>query len=421
MSNRCVLGSLVVCGLLVQCARADWTQFRGSKGQGHAEARDLPERWSEKENVAWKVKVLGKGWSSPVIHAGQIWMTTAYRRGRSLRALCFDEATGEIVHNVELFSPSKPERVHVSNSHASPSPVIEDDRAYFHFGTMGTACVSTRTAEVLWRQEMTVDHLTGPGSSPVLFEGRLFLQCDGLDEQFMAALDNQTGRVQWKTARSGPSRERMMRRGFATPLVINSGGRIQLISPAADHVHSYDPVSGKELWRACYKGFSTVPRPVFGNEMVYVCTGFHKPELLAIRVDGTDDVTDSHVVWRVKRQVPLVPSPILVGDNLYMVSDNGVATCLNAHTGEMRFQTRLGGKFSASPVFTDGRIYFASENGNVSVIEVGDTAHILAVNRLNGVIMASPAVSGQALYVRTDRHLYRIEKPPASAASLEGA
>ncbi|MEX0701975.1 MAG: PQQ-binding-like beta-propeller repeat protein [Planctomycetales bacterium] len=392
--------------------RADWPQFRGPDGQGHAAAKALPLEWSETENVAWKTAVPGQGWSSPVIAGGRIWLTTALDDGKSLRAVCVDAGDGKILHDVEVFTPEKPTPLHAKNSYASPTPVLDRGRVFVHFGAMGTAALDAATAEVLWKnEELVIDHETGPGVSPVLFENLLIVPFDGTDVQYVAALDARTGRVVWRRDRSAPMREEpSMHRAFATPLVVEAAGKRQLVSPAADQVHAYDPATGEELWHVRYVGYSNVPRPVFGNGLVYVCTGFGKPQLWAIRPDGTGNVTDSHVAWKFTGQAPAKPSPVLVGNRLYLVHDQGTATCLNAETGETVWQKRLGGNYSASPLFADGRIYFSNEEGTTTVLAHADEPQVLATNSLADGFMASPAVADGALFLRTMTGLYRIEE-----------
>jgi outer membrane protein assembly factor BamB len=382
----------------------DWTEFRGPTGQGHSRERGLPVTWSETENVGWKVPIPGKGWSSPAILGSQIWLTTALDEGRSLRAICLDRETGRIVHNVEVFQLPDPGPVHQKNSHASPTPLLEGDRVYLHFGSHGTACI-TRSGQIVWKtQELKYYHRHGPGGSPVLLGDLLILSCDGYDIQFVVALDKRTGRIRWKSPRKGYQ-------AYTTPLTVQVQGKDQVISPGAHRAVSYDPLSGREIWWIRYgAGYSNVPRPVYGHGLVFICSGFEQAALFAVRPDGQGDVTDTHVAWSLKRSVPLTPSPLLVGDELYLVSDNGIASCLDAKTGKVHWQQRLGGNYSASPIYADGRIYFLSEDGESVVIEPSREFKKLATNRLDGHTLASMAVSGRAIFVRSATHVYRLEK-----------
>jgi outer membrane protein assembly factor BamB len=405
--------SLLVLGLLSRAGEApEWPQFRGPDGQGHSSAQGLPLRWSETENVRWKVPIAGRGWSSPVVVGGQVWLTMARDGGRSLRAVGLDAATGRLLHDVEVFHVATPIHVNPKNSHATPTPVLEPGRLYVHFGTLGTACVATDTGQIVWtNRELQLDHKEGPGSSPILYGDRLILTCDGMDVQLLAALDKATGRVLWKAPRSGIRHDDPDRRkAYTTPLVIEVAGRPQLVSVGADRASAYDPETGKEIWWVDYDGYSNVPRPVFGRGLVFLCTGFPRPEVWAVRPDGRGEVTQSHVVWRQARQAPAIPSPLLVEDTLYVVSDQGVMTARSAETGRELWSGRLGGAVSASPVYADGRIYVCEEGGRTSVLRPGLRFELLARNSLDGRMQASPAVAGRALFLRTDRHLYRIEE-----------
>ena len=393
----------------VALAKEDWPAFRGPGGQGHSAERGLPLDWSESKNVAWKTPVAGLGWSSPVVAGGRVWLTTATeQRGISLRALAFDVASGREVINVEVFHiPSSRREINPKNSWASPTPVIEGDRVYVHFGADGTAALSN-TGVILWKARFDYQSQHGAGGSPIVHGDLLILNCDGSDVAFVIALDKNTGKVKWKTNRGFPADQ-----AYTTPLVIRVAERDQLISVGAFRTRAYDPLTGKEIWRVRYdEGFSNVPRPVFAHGLVYVATGFQQPSLLAVRPNGTGDVTKTHVAWELKRGAPLTPSPLAVGDELYIVNDGGIATCLDARTGNLIWQQRLGGTYSASPVFADGRIYFLAEQGVTTVIAPGKEFRRLAINTLDGGLLASMAVSGGSLFLRTDSHLYRILETP---------
>ncbi|HEY1599118.1 MAG TPA: PQQ-binding-like beta-propeller repeat protein [Pirellulales bacterium] len=401
-------------------AGESWPQFRGPDGQGHADAVGLPVTWSDDENVTWKTAIAGRGWSSPVVDGDRIWLTTALDDGRSLHALCIDRASGRIVHDEHVFNIDEPAKINAKNSYASPTPVIEGDRVWVHFGTYGTACLDSRSGKILWtNNELKLDHKEGPGSSPILVGNLLVVNCDGMDVQYVVALDKRTGSIVWKAERSGrKNADPDLRKAYSTPLAIDVAGRKQIVSVGADRASAYDAATGAELWYVDFEGFSNVPRPLFAGGLVILDTGYMKPQLWAIRPDGAGDVTESHIVWRVKNQVPANPSPVVVDQNLYMVSDQGVLTCLEVQTGKERFKSRLGGNFSASPISAAGNVYFFSEEGETTVTEASAELKEVARNRLPGRIMASPAVAGRAIYLRTDTHLYRIEQ---SAADVSGA
>jgi outer membrane protein assembly factor BamB len=391
--------------LLAHLSQAEeWPEFRGPTGQGHSTATGLPLRWSESQNIVWKTAVPGLGWSSPSIVGRQIWITTAMDEGKSLRAVCLDEPTGKIVHNVEVFKLDDPGSIHSKNSHASPTPIIEGDRVYLHFGAHGTACISTE-GKLLWRtNELKYNHRHGPGGSPALYRDLLIISCDGTDVAFVVALDKQTGKIRWKQDRDGPM-------AYTTPLVIQVNGDDQVISPGGDQVIAYKPPTGEEIWRSRYPGgYSLIPRPVYGHGLVFICTGYNTPQVHAIRPDSTGDVTKTHVAWTLQRGAPHSPSPLLVGDNLYLVSDRGIATCLDARTGKQHWQERVDGNYSASPLYADNRIYLLNEDGLSTVLLPGVNFKVLATNQIEGRTLASLGVHGKALFLRSATHMYRIEE-----------
>jgi outer membrane protein assembly factor BamB len=383
----------------------DWPQFRGPTGQGVSEERGLPLTWSESKNVRWKTPIPGRGWSSPVIQGDRIWLTTATEEGRSLRAIAINVNTGAIEKDVEVFHLKSPKLMNGKNSFASPTPVIEGDRIYLHFGAYGTACI-TQSGEIVWKTKLEYDNgQHGPGGSPIIYDDLLIVSCDGLELQFVVALDKATGKVRWKKTREGYQ-------AYTTPLVLKLPESDQVISPGAFQAIAYEPRTGKEIWRVKYaEGFSNVPRPVYGHGLVFICTGFQEPSLLAVRPDGKGDVTKSKIVWRVDRAIPRTPSPLLVGNELYIVTDNGIATCIDAKTGEELWRARVGGNHSASPIYADGKIYFLSEEGESVVIAPGRQLKHLATNQLDGSTLASMAVSHGSLFIRSATHLYRISNP----------
>ncbi len=432
----------MVAGLVAWSAAAPeaaevWPQWRGPEGQGHASlAHDLPVTWSETEHVAWKTPLPGRGWSSPVLDATHAWMTTAIESEATeadkaqrlagaknpqplqvsgpvtMRALCVDRETGRLVHDIELFTAREPQPIHSLNSYASPSPVLAGGRLFCHFGDYGTACVDTASARVVWvSQDLRLNHENGPGSTPVVWGDLLIVHCDGSDVQYIVALDQATGRIVWKTPRSGALNDNPdLKKAYGTPLIISLDGREVLLSPAADWVYGYDPATGRELWRVNYGvlGFSVVPRPVMAEGLAFLSTSFMKPEMLAVRLGS--DGSQPEIVWRQSKGAPTMSSPLVVGEELYVVSDKGIMTCLDIHSGEVHWTSRLGGNFSSSPLFADGRIYVGNRDGATFVIKPGKTYDLLATNQLDGRIFATPAAVDRALYLRTDTALYRLEK-----------
>jgi len=406
-----------------ELSSSDWPQFRGPTGQGVASSNAAPIRWSESENIAWKTPIPGKGWSSPVVQGNRIWMTTATEEGLSLRAICVDRQSGKLLKDIEVFKLPEPLSINAKNSHASPTPVLEGGRVYVHFGSMGTACLNSQSGEILWtNRDQQVEHKEGPGSSPILYKDLLIFHCDGMDKQYIVALNKQTGKEVWKTARSGVPHPRLeQRKAYCTPLVIEVDGQKQLISPAADRVFAYDPATGREIWKVEYKGFSNVPRPLFNDGQLIICTGFMKPEMWAIRPQAItndselQDLSASNVNWKVTSQIPANPSPIWIDGRVYLVSDQGVASCLDAKTGKTIWKERMGGNFSSSLVQIGNRIYFSNETGTTTVIEAGEKFNQLAVNEIDGQIMASLAVLHDGIFLRSDTHLYKIQDGATAA------
>jgi outer membrane protein assembly factor BamB len=385
-----------------------WPEFRGPTGQGHSAERGLPLDWSESRNVIWKRPVPGLGWSTPVIADGRVWLTTGVRdrAGASLRVLAFDAMTGNEVVNVEAFRIRDADLTNAKNSHASPTPIVDGDRVYVHFGAEGTAAVTT-SGQVVWKARFPYVTQHGNGGSPILYEDLLIFSCDGWDAAFVVALDKHSGKVRWKTQRRSPSDQ-----AYTTPLIIRVGDQDQVVSVGAFRAAAYDPRSGKEIWRVAYAdGFSNVPRPVYGHGLVYIATGFQQPSLLAVRAGGSGDVTKTHIAWTLRRGAPLTPSPLLVGDDIYVVNDIGIVSALDAKTGTPHWVQRIGGNHSASPIFADGRIYFLSEEGVATVIAPGPEFRVLARNQLDATTLASMAVSDASIFIRSDSHLYRLGTP----------
>ncbi len=408
---------LTVCAcalLMMTTVRADdWPQFRGPTAQGHATATGLPTEFGPSQNVVWKRAIPGSGWSSPVLHQGKLYLTTAVPAGSggnmSLRAFCLDAKTGKPVWDTELFTQDgrTSPRPHRKNSHASPTPLIHDDKLYVHFGHQGTACL-TLDGKVVWRQQIKYPPVHGNGGSPVVVDDVLFFSCDAARNPFVIALDVKTGKERWRTPRDTEVRRKF---SFSTPLVIEVEGRKQIVSPGSGAVVAYDPKSGKPIWKARYgEGYSVVPRPVYAHGLVFVSSGFDRPVLLAIKPTGKGDVTDTHVAWQMTKGAPHTPSMLVVGDELYCFADRGMATCVDAKTGEEHWQERIGGAYSASPVFADGRIYITNEQGKTVVLKPGKSFEVLAENDLKQKTLATLAVGDGAIFLRTESHLYCFAK-----------
>jgi outer membrane protein assembly factor BamB len=403
-------------GLLAQgpLRGEDWPEFRGPTGQGLAAGAALPVHWGPDTHVVWKQRIPGSGWSSPVVAGNRIYLTTSVPvpdsadGDQSLRALCLDARTGTTRWEREVFrlSGARAPRIHGKNSHASPTPLIHGGRLYVHFGHEGTACLDL-DGKILWRNNrVKYEPVHGNGGSPVLVDDALVFSTDGAADPAVVALDRKNGQLRWKTDRSVDFYKKF---SFSTPLVITVNGTRQIISVGSGMFGAYDPRTGREIWKVEHDGYSVVPRPVFGQGLIFVSTGYDSPRLLAIRPDGKGDVTKTHVAWSTRKGAPHNPSPLLVGTELYLISDQGVASCLDARTGRVHWQQRVGGSYSASPIYAAGRIYLQSEDGTGIVLRAGKEFKQLAKNTLRERSLASCAAANGALFIRTAGHLYRIE------------
>lgn len=392
----------------------NWPDFRGPHGDGYSDAKGLPTEWSETKNVRWKTALPEVGWSSPIIWDKQVWLTCATDDGREQSALCLDRTTGKLLQKLLLFRNERPQEFpRGNNTYASPSPVIERDRVYLHFGTFGTACIDTKRFTTLWtRRDLNCIHGQGPGSSPFLYENQLILTFDGMDVQYLVALDTKTGKTLWKTERNTvfTSTDGDLKKAFSTPYLLKRGGSSELVSVGARAFCGYAPRTGKELWRIPHPGFSNASRPVAGKGMLFLNTGFNRPELWAVRLPSAGGPTDADVIWRYTKGVPNLSSPILIDGLLYFVADSEVLTCLEAETGKEVYKERIGGRFYASPVYAEGLLYLFGENGKARVIKPGRTLVTVAQSELATGPHASPAVCGRSIFVRTSSHLYCLER-----------
>jgi outer membrane protein assembly factor BamB len=390
-----------------------WPAFRGPTGDGHAPAgANPPITWSETENVRWKAAVPGKGWSSPVVLDGRIWMTSATEDGKQLSAVALDRNTGSIIHNVVVFHESNPAFCHPFNSYASCTPALETDRAYVHFGTYGTACLDAKTGKTLWeRRDLNCNHHRGPASSPILYNDLLILTFDGYDVQYLAALDKNTGKTVWKRERNikYSTADGDMKKAYSTPGLFEIAGKPMLVSPSAEATTAHDPKTGDEFWRIHHGGMNGSARPLFAHGLLYLTSG-HNQNLLAVKPEGTGTLGKDHIAWKQVREVPTRPSLILSGELLLMCDDKGVASCCDAKSGKQYWKERLSGEFSASPVLAGGRVYFCGQDGRTHVLLADKQYKVESVNKLDGTFMASPAVVGNDIIVRTKTHVYCIGK-----------
>lgn len=414
-----VLAPLAFPAFALQSEPADWPDYRGPRHDGQGGDAALPLRWSEEEGLAWKTELAGRAWSSPVVADGLVWLTNADEEGHELSVVCVALDTGAVVHEQLLFEVEEPQFRHEFNSYASPSPFVDEERIYLSFGSPGTACVDRASKEVVWaRTDLECDHFRGAGSSPIVVDDLLILTMDGADVQYVIALDKHSGETRWRRERSTdfadldqdgrPTGGGDYRKSYATPIVIEVEGRRQLISPGAKAAFAYDPATGEELWTVRYGEHSSASRTLYGHGLVFLNTGYSQPKLLAIDPTGSGDVTETHVRWRLSRAVPKKPSPVLVGENLYLVSDSGIASCVRARTGEQVWQGRIEGQYSASLIHAGGHVYAFSQGGRAVVFAPGDALEVVAENELDAGCLASPAVVEGGLVVRTTTHLLRI-------------
>lgn len=401
------LPALVFSGVLSMRAE-NWPEFRGPTGQGHASAAGLPLEWSSSNNVAWKVSIPGEGWASPVLVDGRLYLTCAVRGDKlSLHALALDASDGKILWDEAVFAPENVAGIHQKNGHASPTPLVEGDRLYVHFGPNGTAALDL-SGKVLWRNtDFHYPPVHGSGGSPVLVDDKLIFNCDAEKDPFVVALNKKDGTVAWKVNRESDAKKKF---SFCTPLLIEVDGHRELISAGSNVVIGYDPSNGEEIWRVRYDGYSVVPRPVFGLGLIFMSTGFDHPKVLAIRAGGKGDVTDTHVAWTATKGAPNTPSLLLSGEELYMVADSGIVSCLDARSGEVQWQERIGGNCSASPVDAGDRLYVQNEEGVGVVLAKGREFKKLASNPLNERTLASYAIGDGAIFIRSASHLFRIQQ-----------
>lgn len=413
---------------------SNWNQFRGPHADGSTTATDLPITFGEDSaNIAWKVPLKGRAWSSPVVWGEHIWLTNApeiqnppglsnqqaigeskpLEKPIRLSALCLHAKTGKIIHDLTVFEVNRPQFTHLTNSYASPTPWIEDGRIYVHFGAYGTACLNTKTGKKIWEQKgLECHHWRGAGSSPVVHGDQIFLSFDGYDKQFVACLNKNTGKIEWQREREidygTDNGDR--KKAYSTPRIITANGKTLLVSPFAMATIAYDITNGDAVWTVYHGGMNAAARPLYGNGLVYINAGDGKDALIAVDPTGTGDVSKTHVKWRAGKLTPKRPSQLLIGNRYYMVADDGVASCLNALTGEVIWKARIGGKYWASPLYADGHIYAFDQEGKIIVFKAADTYKLVATNELGDGFNASAAVFENSLILRSMSAIYRVDR-----------
>lgn len=408
-----LVAGLTATPLFTTASSLDWPEFRGPTGQGLSTATNVPIHWSTTSNVVWKTALPGEGWSSPVLSNGRLYLTAALESPvHALHVMCVDAQTGKMVWDREAIQPDEKaaKEMHAKNSLASPTCLVRDGRIYAHFGHMGTVALDLE-GKILWRQtSLSYAPNHGNGGTLVWVDGLLVYSADGKADPFIAALEADTGKVRWKVPRKSDAGNKF---SFSTPLVIEVDGAKQVISAGSGMVGGFDPKDGREIWRVRYgQGYSVVPRPVYAQGLLILSSGFDQPVMYAIKPAGArGDVTDTHVAWTLTKNGPTTPSPLAVGNDLYIISDGGTASCIDIPSGKVLWTQRIGGATSASPVHAEGRIYFQNERGLGSVIKAGRTYELLAQNNLEDQSLASYAVSDNTLYIRTKTALWKIGQP----------
>ena len=412
----CILLLITVASCVVIEANEQWSQFRGHYGNGIIKSTSAPISWSENTNIDWKTPIHDRGWSSPVIWNDQIWMTTATKDGNKMYAICVNKLSGKIEHDIHVFDVKSPQAITNENTYASPTPVVEEGRVYVHFGTYGTACISTKDGQILWkRRDLNCDHEigAGPASSPFIYNNFLIFNVDGRDVQYVIALNKETGETAWKTNRSVDFSDVQVnqRKAYGTPFIIPRGNTNQMVSIGAKGVYSYDPENGKELWKAEHRGWSIAPRPVYGEGLVFTMIDRDRPEMWAIKPNGSGNITETHIEWKETKRMPPRASPIIIKGLLFVVDRNGYISCIEAKTGKSIWQKRMKGRFSASPILANNLIYFFNEDTVCTIIKPTRELEIVAENKLSDdKLMATPAFDENSIYIRTEKKLTRIVK-----------
>lgn len=406
--------------VLSSFSQDNWTHFRGTNMDGWATVETAPLHWSDSTNVVWKIPVKGQGWSSPVVFGQQVWLTSASKDGKEFFTFCFDLKTGKLLDEKTIFTAEEPQRIHSTNSYATPTPCIEEGFVYVHYGTFGTACINTENFEVVWkREDMPCDHMQGPASSPILYKNMLIVHLEGTVDPYVVALDKHTGETIWKSLRPKEIYDKLepvYRKSYQTPIVITVDGRDLLISNSAYLCFAHDVNTGEVVWTIEYGYDSTVSQPLYYNGLVFVNSGWifldNKPYFtrqFAVDPTGKGDVSQTHVKWMYEDEVPQIPTPVIVDGKMYMVHDRGMATCLDAMTGKVVWKEKLSGNFNSSPVYAAGNLYFFNVKGDCTIIKPGDSFQKVAENSIGETVKTVPVFVNGKMILRTEKHLYQIE------------
>ncbi len=406
----------VLIGITGSVCAENWPQFRGPDHQGHSTETRLPLKWGVTENVAWKTAIAGEAWSSPIVWGERVFLTTATGNGTSCRVLALDRQTGKLLWDQEVFQQI-PRLKESRNSYATPTPATDGERVYACFGD-GSFAALNFAGQIVWTNRACPFYgKHGLGSSPILYHGLLIMARDGSsdgedkklgwqtpwDQSYVVALEAKTGQERWKGRRG------LSRIAHGVPCIWEHAGQAQVISEAGDVVQGFDVQTGERLWSSEVIGEGKVPSTVIGEDLVFTAGGWGGKETIkAFKLGGQGDLKETNLVWQQKKGMPKVPSMIYVKPHLFALTDGGVAECLKADTGELVWQERVGGNFSASPVAAEGRLYFLGDNGETTVVEAGPEFKVLARNPLGENAQASPAISQGQMFIRTEKNLFCI-------------
>ncbi len=394
----------------LRAADGDWPWWRGPQADGKSAAgkgqAEPPTEWSESKNVIWQAEVPGSGHASPIVAGDRVFVATADEGAKKQMLLCFDRKDGKeawrtVVHAGGFM------RKHSKNSQASATPACDGNRvftAFIHADALHVTAIDL-DGTLVWQKEagrFQSEH--GYGSSPVLYKSLVIVCGDNAGSSFLAALDRETGEIVWRKPRQRPGRHG----NYATPIVAQLAGKPQLLLAGHGQLVSHDPASGDLLWYCKGPAEVAACTVACSDKLVFASAGYPQKEILAVRADGSGDVSGTHVVWRASKGVTYVPSPIYDQGRLYVINDQGVASCFGAEDGSLLWQERLGGNFSSSPILTGGKLMATNEKGVTHVLEASDTFQRLGENTLGDSGFATPAVAGGRLFLRSGDQLYCI-------------
>jgi outer membrane protein assembly factor BamB len=425
ISKPSLLSCFIFLAFLVSSEKAgsqdkNWTHFRGSNLNGIAEANKIPVNWND-SNIRWKTEIHDKGYSSPVVFNNQIWVTTAKADGKELYAVCIDFQTGKIIYDIKVFNPDVVPGKHATNSYASPTPCIERGFVYVHYGSMGTACINTSNGSVIWKvTDLKCKHVQGPASSPIIYKNLLILHLEGTDIRYIVALDKTNGKIIWKSERPTEPYEPLTvigRKAYITPIIINVKGRDMLISNGSALCQAFDPNTGKEIWRVVDGAESTISMPFAEKGVVFWYTGYGVDsagskftELVAVNPDGKGDITSTNVLWKKRDDLSrnMCLTPVIKDGLIYAVNTRNTLMCIDAATGKDIWSEHVISNYDASPEYVNGNIWFFSVKGEVMVIKAGRQYEVVANNKMDSGIWATPAILRNSVILRTEKYLYRI-------------